>query len=877
MTQKASIASLAGEVQYRLPPKLVIAIEKVRVLMMKTYDFFTLTGLSFDPPDKSQKRVEKAISEAVFKISSQLGCESQQLYRDAFQTQLDFLNQQSALINTAGWLEASKYFAALSAKRKKQECEKVQFAASLLAQNGIKSLDKRILQSLRMKTGLSIETLTQLLEKSGINLHPSDLSDKFPKFPMNGERIQIELEELRATKDPNPNGPDTSRVTDLYIFAAYLMDDLGHANLYKDLSTSELKTIFDLATRKYSCRIDNLGMLCCSISSSASHYVFNSDDSRKGYEALMLYHHVALQSLFDALKILPTGILLQPNFAEKCIKLIGVFFPDYETALAIYNKEGNLSDVPYLPSKSDEAAGVENTPKQQGASKHTDSRIYGISFGTSYSAIATLCDAGIPEVITNQNEGSDLLASAVYFQDGADPIVGEIAKSQKDIEPEKVVEFVKRYIGKPDAPTYEFDGVKYDPITITALIFKRMVQYADWQGYEVENVVLTCPSYFGIEERTALKQAATIAGLNVLDIINEPTAAVLSSFSLEELQTSKRILVYDLGGNTFDLTLIISSFNGIAVRLDTIRTGGNDRLGGIDWDSRLLDIMSQKYAFETGIEESDIDNELRATIASHVERIKKALSSRVSASYIIKYDGDRTKFAVSRQEFEENTQDLVQQTMGYVHQILSDTDFSPDDVDVVLLVGGSTLMPMIPNAVEAVFPGKVRVEQPNLAVAKGAVVYSTSSCEEFFLEPAPEDITDGGPWIPLTRKSIGVGIFDSDGYRIKNILFMNDALPAVAQRKYYTASDDLEKICLTLYSNVSRDEFIASRYDKFGNPQTADSDLDINRIGVFEMLLPPGTPKGTEIEVLFKNTGDMLEVKATIVKTGEETTTVFEI
>jgi hypothetical protein len=108
LTQKASIASLAGEVQYRLPPKLVIAIEKVRVLMMKTYDFFTLTGLSFDPPDKSQKRVEKAISEAVFKISSQLGCESQQLYRDAFQTQLDFLNQQSALINTAGWLEASK-------------------------------------------------------------------------------------------------------------------------------------------------------------------------------------------------------------------------------------------------------------------------------------------------------------------------------------------------------------------------------------------------------------------------------------------------------------------------------------------------------------------------------------------------------------------------------------------------------------------------------------------------------------------------------------------------------------------------------------------------------------------------------------------------
>lgn len=106
---------------------------------------------------------------------------------------------------------------------------------------------------------------------------------------------------------------------------------------------------------------------------------------------------------------------------------------------------------------------------------------------------------------------------------------------------------------------------------------------------------------------------------------------------------------------------------------------------------------------------------------------------------------------------------------------------------------------------------------------------------------------------------------------------MNDALPAVAQRKYYTASDDLEKICLTLYSDVSRDEFIASRDDEFVNPKIAASDLDISKIGVFEMLLPPSTPKGTEIEVLFKNTGDMLVVKATLVKTGEEAITVFEI
>ena len=315
--------------------------------MKQTYDFFTLTGLSFDPPDKSQRRVEKAISEAVSKISSKLGRETQQHCRDALQAQIDFLNQQSALINTAGWVEASKHFATMAEQRKLREQERVQFAASLLVQNGITSLNEGVVRSFRQKTGLSAETLKQSFLQLGIELSSDAFYSRLPKFPTYGERILIDLDELRATKDPNPNGPDTSRVTDLYVFAAYLMDDLGHADLYKNLSTSELKTIFDLAARKYSCRNDNLGKLCGSISALASHNVFNSDDSRKGYEALMLYHHVALQSLFDALKMLPSGILLQPDFAEKCIKLIGVFFPDYDTALSRYIMKNRSTVMPY--------------------------------------------------------------------------------------------------------------------------------------------------------------------------------------------------------------------------------------------------------------------------------------------------------------------------------------------------------------------------------------------------------------------------------------------------------------------------------------------------------------------------------------------------
>lgn len=692
---------------------------------MKTYDFFTLTGLPFDPPDKSQRRVEKAISEAVSKISSKLGRETQPHCRDALQAQIDFLNQQSALINTAGWIEASKHFAAMADQRKQRERERVKFAASLLVQNGIMPLNEGIVRSFRQKTGLSAETLIQSLQQSGIELSSNAFYSRLPKFPAYGERILIDLEELRTTKDPNPNGPDTSKVTDLYAFAAYLMDDLGHADLYKNLSTSELKTIFDLATRKYSCRNDNLGKLCCSISSSASHYVFNSDDSRKGYEALMLYHHVALQSLFDALKMLPSGILLQPDFAEKCIKLIGVFFPDYETALSIYNKEGNLAEVPYIPQENADASADVYRKDRIIAPKCSKSRVYGIDLGATYSSISTLDDDGRPNVIVNWEDASEVLASAVYFPQGSDPIVGEVAKDQKDIEPDRVVQFVMRYLGKSDAPVYEFDGVKYNPITITALILLKMKSYAEEQGHDVRDVVIACPAHYGYEERNAIKQAGTIAGLNVLNIINTTTAATLYYLSAEEMKENKRVLVYDLGGTTFNLSLfeIQLDSNGNP-SLKVIKTDGNEQLGGCEWDARLFDCLLRKYAYENGLDDSDLDEELRATIATLVEKIKMKLSTFERARCCVHYCCDHTRLEVTCEEFEELSKDLVQQTIAYVQKLLLDANLKINDVDTVILVEGSTRMPMIRNTVEALFPGKVRGEDSNLAISKGAALCS---------------------------------------------------------------------------------------------------------------------------------------------------------
>ena len=547
-------------------------------------------------------------------------------------------------------------------------------------------------------------------------------------------------------------------------------------------------------------------------------------------------------------------------------------------------------------------------------------KVYGIDLGTTYSVISTLDDNGMPEVITNQDEGSDLLASAVYFQDGADPVVGEIAKNQKDFEPDRVVEFVKRFIGKPDAPTYEFNGIKYDPITISSLILKRMKAYADAQGHDVKNVVITCPAYFGNDEKAATKQAGIIAGLNVLNIVHEPTAAALN-YCVREFKENRKIMVYDLGGGTFDITLFDFSVDDDGKALiDVIRTGGNDRLGGIDWDARMFDYMCQKYAFENGTEVSDMDDELRATIRAQVEQAKKDLSTLEKKSYTIKYDGDRTRIELTRQEFEELTQDLVQQTMDFVHQLLSDVNFTPDNVDVVLLVGGSTLMPMIKNAVEAVFPGKVRVEQPNLAVAKGAALSAALEWNERIAtiqdkvskgkQITPEDMDSLGvsqdgtdaadaasqlrslldqplPDLPpvappkdkLTR-SLGPAVFVSDdSYMIDNLLFIGDEIPAEAESVYGTRVENAPEIVVNVYENVSKDrvnKHITPCFDANGDPQYTDPELKVKRIGEVHLQLPPNTPQGAPIRVVFRSSTIGLEVTATNVETGESAKTVIE-
>ena len=354
--------------------------------------------------------------------------------------------------------------------------------------------------------------------------------------------------------------------------------------------------------------------------------------------------------------------------------------------------------------------------------------VFGIDFGTAKCLISKLDQNGNPVIIENIIDASHSLASAVYFENEDNVIVGESAEVMAETDADRVVQFVKREIGKADARTYEFDGKIYTPVNISALILRRLKHMAEEQGETVDEVVISCPACFGLEERNAIRKAGEEAGMKVLALINEPTAAALY-YCAREFKEGRTILVYDLGGGTFNVAIVkmflVTDENGEEVqKVKFISTGGSDRLGGKDWDDILYEHLFQVCCDEYGLYPEEIDAETRQMLRVQSKRIKEKLSY---------FDVARMRFplyggavSVKRDTFERNSADKVKQTMTYVEETIKKaTKEYPDfEIDTVLLVGGSCRMPMIQAALEKRFPGKVQIEEPEFAVVKGAAIYA---------------------------------------------------------------------------------------------------------------------------------------------------------
>ncbi len=321
-------------------------------------------------------------------------------------------------------------------------------------------------------------------------------------------------------------------------------------------------------------------------------------------------------------------------------------------------------------------------------------KIAGIDLGTTYSAIAHFDEYGKVDVIPN-SDNERITPSVILFEQ-EEVIVGKIAKNQAVSNPENVVQFVKRHMGEPDWVRV-INGREYTPEILSAIILKRIVSDAEDQlGEPITDVVITCPAYFNDNERKATMDAGKIAGLNVIGIINEPTAAAIA-YGMNNLDRDVKALVYDLGGGTFDVTILHIDGNNVKV----LATDGERRLGGKDWDDMLLNHVAEKFIDEHKTDPRE-DPEAYQDLVIKVEEAKKTLSKKPVAKIFAQCAGKSLKMQITREEFEELTRPLLEQTETYLDVVLKKADLTWDSIDVVIPVGGMTRIPAVQQMLERV-------------------------------------------------------------------------------------------------------------------------------------------------------------------------------
>ncbi|GAA14994.1 Hsp70 family protein [Gordonia alkanivorans] len=383
-------------------------------------------------------------------------------------------------------------------------------------------------------------------------------------------------------------------------------------------------------------------------------------------------------------------------------------------------------------------------------------KVIGIDLGTTNSAVAVLGDDGLPVIIHNR-EGDNTTPSAVLFDDG-EVTVGKQAKNAEKSLPRNVVRYVKRFMGNPDytfAP--EGAGEAFGPEIISSFILRFLVDDASvYLAEKVEDVVITVPAYFGDAERTATRHAGEIAGLNVLQVINEPTAAALS-FGLKAGYNGK-VLVYDLGGGTFDVTLMDISNNNFAV----LASAGDRNLGGFDFDNELIKLAEDRYRALGGSINPD-DDEQQALIREQAEAAKHRLSNSDKAKIRIGTES----ITIMRDEFERAVSDLVTRTRYILEDVMEQAGVSYSDVDKLLLVGGSTRMKIIERSVkEWTGIDADKSVHPDEAVALGAAIVAElrSAVENGTRPVVRANVSD------VVAQGLGVAVLADDGSKMLNSL-----------------------------------------------------------------------------------------------------------
>ena len=461
----------------------------------------------------------------------------------------------------------------------------------------------------------------------------------------------------------------------------------------------------------------------------------------------------------------------------------------------------------------------------------------GIDLGTTNSVVAVL-EGGEPAVVAN-SEGNRTTPSIVAFK-GEEVLVGELAKRQAITNPDNTIRSIKREIGT--SWKQEFEGNEYTPQEISARILQKLKRDAEsYLGEDVTEAVITVPAYFNDAERQATKEAGKIAGLNVLRIINEPTAASLA-YGLENSEDQK-ILVYDLGGGTFDVSVLEISEGVFEVK----STAGDSKLGGDDWDQKVMDWLVEKFKSSTGIDIST-DNMAMQRIKEGAEKAKIELSStsetEVNLPFITANDAGPQHLLekLSRSEFEKITSDLVERTKSPVNKAIEDADLSYSDIDHIILVGGSTRIPSIQSLVKSM-TGK----DPHKGVNPDEVVASGAAIQAGVLKGDVKDVL----LLDVTPLTLGV---ETKGGIVAKMIERNTTIPTKRSETFTTAEDGQTEVEIHVLQ---------------GEREMASGNKSL---GKFKLTEIPTAKQGTpQIEVTFDiDANGIVNVNAKDLGTGKE-------